>query len=67
MFFPSNIPSLVLISVMSLDSAADDVFTGKLLENIFNAMIFLYGLDDLTNIKNVERFKREIKVCVHFL
>ncbi|CAG5130730.1 unnamed protein product, partial [Candidula unifasciata] len=53
--------SLVLISVTSRDSAADDVLAGKLLENVFDAMILLYGLDELTNIKNVERFKKEIK------
>lgn len=59
--------SLVLISVTSRDSTTDDVHAGNLLENVFNAMVLLYGLDELTNIKNIERFKKEIKVCGNFL
>ncbi|CAL1546698.1 unnamed protein product, partial [Lymnaea stagnalis] len=57
------LPSLVLIAVMGRDGAADDVHMGQLLDNVFNAMVLLYGLDDLTNIKNVERFKKEIRLC----
>ncbi|KAH9500532.1 hypothetical protein Btru_072190 [Bulinus truncatus] len=53
--------SLVLIAVMGRDGASDDSHMGKLLENVFSAMVLLYGLDDLVNIKNVERFKKEIR------
>ncbi|KAI8783837.1 protein fuzzy, partial [Biomphalaria glabrata] len=53
--------SLVLIAVMGRDGASDDAHMGKLLDNVFHAMVLLYGLDDLVNIKNVERFKKEIR------
>ncbi|BFZ16270.1 hypothetical protein BsWGS_19309 [Bradybaena similaris] len=59
--------SLVLISVTSQDSTTDDVHAGNLLENVFNAMVLLYGLDELTNIKNIERFKKEIKICYRLI
>ncbi|KAK0055155.1 protein fuzzy, partial [Biomphalaria pfeifferi] len=55
--------SLVLIAVMGRDGASDDAHMGKLLDNVFHAMVLLYGLDDLVNIKNVERFKKEIRIC----
>uniref|UniRef100_A0A2C9KJ92 FUZ/MON1/HPS1 first Longin domain-containing protein n=1 Tax=Biomphalaria glabrata TaxID=6526 RepID=A0A2C9KJ92_BIOGL len=57
--------SLVLIAVMGRDGASDDAHMGKLLDNVFHAMVLLYGLDDLVNIKNVERFKKEIRVRDH--
>ncbi|XP_059152757.1 protein fuzzy homolog [Physella acuta] len=55
--------SLVLIAVVSRDSAADDVHVGRLLENVFHSLVLLYGLEELVNIKNVERFKKEIRIC----
>ena len=51
--------SLVLIGE---DDSTSDVHVTTLLHHIFNAMVLLCGLDDTTNIKHVERFKREIKV-----
>ena len=34
----------------------------RLLQLVWDAMVLLYGKEDLLNIRNVERFKREIKV-----
>ena len=53
--------SLVLISD---EDGTSDVHMSVLLHYIFNAMVLLYGLEDTTNIKHVERFKREIKVII---
>ena len=56
-----EICSITLI-VATRDDHSDDCHLSKLLDNIFQAMVLLYGFDEVTNIKNVERFKREIKV-----
>ena len=53
--------SLTLI-VVTQDDQANDVHLRCLLDYIFHSMVLVYGLDDLMNIKNVERFKRDIKV-----
>ncbi|XP_041367244.1 protein fuzzy homolog isoform X2 [Gigantopelta aegis] len=54
--------SITLI-VATRDDHSDDCHLAQLLDNIFQAMVLMYGADDVTNIKNIERFKREIKVC----
>ena len=53
--------SLSLIVIVGND-LADDCHLNRLLENVWNAMLLLFGQEELTNIKNLERFKREIKV-----
>ena len=35
-----------------------------LLETAYDSMVILFGLDDLSSIKNVERFKRDIRVSI---
>ena len=47
---------------MTKDDCASDVYMSRLLEYIFQSIVLVYGLDDVTNIKNVERMKKEIKV-----
>ncbi|XP_076450889.1 protein fuzzy homolog [Babylonia areolata] len=54
--------SLSLIVIMGNDQA-DDCHLHRLLENVWSAMVLLFGQDDLTSIKNLERFKRDVKVC----
>ncbi|GFR89540.1 protein fuzzy homolog [Elysia marginata] len=36
----------------------------RLLQLVWDSMVLLYGKEDLVNIRNVERFKKEIKVRV---
>ena len=48
---------------MSKDDNSSDVYLSRLLDYVFQCMVLVYGLEDLTNIKNIERFKKEIKVC----
>ncbi|XP_043915565.1 protein fuzzy homolog isoform X2 [Protopterus annectens] len=53
----------VTLIVLSLYESATDVYLNKLLENVFSAMVLLVGLEDLVNIKNVERLKRDLRAC----
>lgn len=54
--------SITLILVTK-DDCASDVYVSRLLEYIFQSIVLVYGLDDVTNIKNVERMKKEIKIA----
>ena len=56
-----NLCSLNLILVTH-DDGASDSHLEHLLDYVFQAMVLLYGIDNISNIKNLERFKREIKV-----
>ncbi|XP_064601839.1 protein fuzzy homolog isoform X2 [Liolophura sinensis] len=58
--------SLTLIMVSGDDNACDCHFN-QLLNLVFQSMVLVYGQDDLIHIKNVERFKKEIKVCYHMV
>ncbi|XP_063798608.1 protein fuzzy homolog isoform X3 [Pseudophryne corroboree] len=49
--------------VMSRESTASEYSLNKLLENVFSAMVLVIGLDDLVNIKNVERLKKDLRAC----
>ncbi|XP_068097453.1 protein fuzzy homolog [Hyperolius riggenbachi] len=49
--------------VMSCESNTSDLSLSKLLENVFSAMVLMIGLDDLMNIKNVERLKKDLRAC----
>ncbi|XP_077994990.1 protein fuzzy homolog [Glandiceps talaboti] len=54
--------SITLIVVMS-DDGSTDTHLYRLLDNVFNAMVLLVGLEDLVTVKNVERLKRDLKAC----
>ncbi|XP_062918991.1 protein fuzzy homolog isoform X2 [Mobula hypostoma] len=54
--------SITLI-VMSSEEDASDLYLSRLLDNVFSAMVLVIGLDDLVNLKNVERLKRELRAC----
>ncbi|XP_070200770.1 protein fuzzy homolog isoform X2 [Littorina saxatilis] len=58
--------SLSLIVITGNDQA-NDCHLNRLLENVWSAMVMLFGQDELMNIKNLERFKRDIKVCFQLL
>ncbi|XP_077115871.1 protein fuzzy homolog [Ranitomeya variabilis] len=49
--------------VMSCENTASDMSLNKLLENVFSAMVLVIGLDDLVNVKNVERLKKDLRAC----
>lgn len=35
----------------------------SLLESVFDSMILIVGIDELKGQRNIERIKRELKVC----
>lgn len=53
--------SITLIMVCQDDNSSD-IHMQRLLEYVFQAMVLVYGKDELVSIKNVDRFKKEIKV-----
>nr|XP_060636739.1 protein fuzzy homolog isoform X1 [Anolis sagrei ordinatus] len=54
--------SITLI-VLSSDEGTSDFSLGRLLENIFNAMVLILGLEELVNARNIERLKKDLKAC----
>ncbi|XP_023242054.1 protein fuzzy homolog [Centruroides sculpturatus] len=58
--------SVVLIIICSDDNACDS-HIGRVLDNVFAAMVTCVGLDNLCNIQNVERLKRDLKVCYNLV
>ena len=53
--------SLTLILVEQIHPIDEHVYFDKI-EILFNALVFMYGLDDLIEINSIEKFKNEIKV-----
>ncbi|KAK2895134.1 protein fuzzy homolog [Channa argus] len=41
----------------------EEVRLQRLLENVWNCMVLVLGQDELANIKNVERLKRDLRSC----
>lgn len=55
--------NVVLILVETL-TCHDEHVSFRKLDLLFDALVFMYGLDDLINISNVDKFKKDIKVCI---
>ncbi|XP_033960369.1 protein fuzzy homolog [Pseudochaenichthys georgianus] len=45
------------------DSKEDEVRLQRLLENVWSCMVLVLGQDELTNVRNVERLKRDLRSC----
>lgn len=56
--------NLTLILIENVEPLDENIYFEKL-NLLFDALVLLYGLDDLINIKNMEKFKREIRVCIN--
>ncbi|XP_060724267.1 protein fuzzy homolog [Tachysurus vachellii] len=54
--------SLMLIGVSS-NANISELHLRRLLENTWNCMVLVLGLDELVNARNVERLKRELRSC----
>lgn len=52
--------SITLI-VLSSEEGASELRLERLLQMVFGAMVLLVGLEELTNIRNVERLKKELR------
>nr|XP_032833903.1 LOW QUALITY PROTEIN: protein fuzzy homolog [Petromyzon marinus] len=55
--------SITLILVTTGGERGGEAFLHRLLENVFGALVLMIGLDELVNIRNVERLKRDLKAC----
>ncbi|XP_044844127.1 protein fuzzy homolog isoform X1 [Mauremys mutica] len=54
--------SITLI-VLSAEEGASDFALGRLLDNTFSAMVLILGLEELVNIRNIERLKKDLRAC----
>lgn len=52
--------SIILVAAAS---CCDEAALQKLLNAVFNAMLLMVGVDEIRNIRNPDRFKRELRVC----
>lgn len=59
--------NITLILIEEAARAIDDRAYLKKLDLLFDALVLMYGLDDLVNISNVEKFKKEIKVIISYI
>lgn len=58
--------SLMLIAVAGCgqgSSKEEEMRLHRLLENIWNCMVLVLGQDELTNVRNVERLKKDLRCC----
>lgn len=55
-----------LLCLVATDTTITTFHLKHTLDIIFQTMVFYLGLDDLLNIKNVERIKKDLKV-IYFL
>ncbi|XP_063109219.1 protein fuzzy homolog isoform X2 [Cavia porcellus] len=51
----------VTLIVLSSEEGTSELRLERLLQMVFGAMVLLVGLEELTNIRNVERLKKELK------
>uniref|UniRef100_A0A8C0XMD3 Protein fuzzy n=1 Tax=Castor canadensis TaxID=51338 RepID=A0A8C0XMD3_CASCN len=58
--------SITLI-VLSSEEGISELRLERLLQMIFGAMVLLVGLEELTNIRNVERLKKELRASYHLI
>nr|CAG4650201.1 EOG090X07E6 [Sida crystallina] len=52
-----------ILCIVATDPALTTEHLKHLLDVVFDSMVFFIGLDDLLNLKNIERTKRELKAC----
>ncbi|RNA24640.1 fuzzy -like protein, partial [Brachionus plicatilis] len=53
--------NLTLILIEPIEPFDEGLYLRKL-DMLFEAMVMMYGLEDLKNIENIEKFKKEIKI-----
>lgn len=51
------------ITLIGLSSGCTKSVLESLLESVFNTMVLIVGLDEIKSQKNIERLKRELRVC----
>lgn len=65
--------SVMLIAVTAggqgddASSREDEMRLQRLLENVWNCMVLVLGQDELANMRNVERLKRDLRSCFNLI
>jgi len=54
---------MFLLCLVATDTTLTTVHLKHTLDVIFQTMVFYLGLDDLLSLKNIERVKKDLKVC----
>ncbi|XP_072030278.1 protein fuzzy homolog [Amphiura filiformis] len=57
----------VVLVILVADDGSPDVHLNTLLDNVFHAMVMLVGLDNLVNIRNVERLRKDLRICYNVI
>lgn len=55
--------SVMLIAVSGACSREEEIRLQRLLENVWSCMVLVLGQDELVNLRNVERLKRDLRSC----
>ncbi|XP_046321887.1 protein fuzzy homolog isoform X1 [Marmota monax] len=63
---PPPVSSITLI-VLSSEEGTSELKLERLLQMVFGAMVLFVGLEELTNIRNVERLKKELRASYHLI
>ena len=53
----------ITLILIEESSAHSEQVSFRKLDLLFDALVFMYGLEDLLNIQNVEKFKLDIKIA----
>uniref|UniRef100_UPI00358F948B protein fuzzy homolog isoform X4 n=1 Tax=Myxine glutinosa TaxID=7769 RepID=UPI00358F948B len=60
-------PIHITMMLVTDDNQSSEAYLQRLLSSFFDAMVLLVGLEDLANIKNVERLKRDLRSSFQLL
>uniref|UniRef100_UPI00358F0015 protein fuzzy homolog isoform X2 n=2 Tax=Myxine glutinosa TaxID=7769 RepID=UPI00358F0015 len=62
-----NFHNTITMMLVTDDNQSSEAYLQRLLSSFFDAMVLLVGLEDLANIKNVERLKRDLRSSFQLL
>lgn len=51
-----------MLCIVATDTALSKVHLKHVLDLVFQTMVFYLGLEELINVKNIERLKKDLKV-----
>ncbi|GAB5581755.1 protein fuzzy homolog isoform X3 [Prionailurus iriomotensis] len=62
-----NFHDSITLIVLSSEEGTSELRLERLLQMVFGAMVLLVGLEELTNIRNVERLKKELRASYRLI
>lgn len=62
-----NFHDSITLIVLSSEEGTSELRLERLLQMVFGAMVLLVGLEELTNIRNVERLKKELRATYRLI